>query len=131
LPASAAISIVLAFLGRPLMQWVFMHSRVSEENIEMITNMFQYLQVGLSPYLASMILTRANLALRNYSLIFYSSLANVVLNIGLNVVLYARLGYVGVPLATSLTYVVIFLALYFFSRKDEGKSSSVPDPVMA
>jgi len=131
LPASVVISIVLAFLGRPLMQWVFMHSRVSEENIEMITNMFQYLQVGLSPYLASMILTRANLALRKYSLNFYCSLANVVLNIGLNVVLYARLGYVGVPLATSLTYVVIFLALYFFSRKDEGKFGSVPDPVMA
>lgn len=125
LPASAG----LAFLGVPIIQLIYEHGRFTHEDTLSTAHALAAYAVGLAAYSAVKVFVPLFYALDNTRIPVISSVLSVVLNLVLNLIFLKWIGFLGLPLSTSLTaifnLVFLWIAMRVTLRKHGVKWSGV------
>lgn len=110
----AGLSAVCGLVRRPLCRLLFLHGQMDEAGIASMVAILPWALVGVAPFGALLVLSRAHVAQQNSRIMPQMGLLNSTLNAGLNVLLVHVMGLSGIALSTSLTYAVV--ALVFWVR---------------
>lgn len=109
-----AVSVALYLVRAPLLRAVFLRGAMDEGGVAQMVAIFPYHLVGIAPFGALLVLTRAHVALQNSRIMFSMGVLNAASNVVFNVVLVRAMGLAGIALATSLVQAAV--ALVFFVR---------------
>ncbi|MCM0607138.1 MAG: murein biosynthesis integral membrane protein MurJ [Xanthomonadaceae bacterium] len=112
LPAAAG----LAFLGVPIIQLIFEHGKFTHEDTLSTAHALAAYAVGLAAYSSVKVFVPLFYALDNTRIPVISSVLSVVLNLILNLVFLKWIGFLGLPLSTSLT-AIFNLAFLWIAMK--------------
>lgn len=109
-----AASTLLYLVRVPLLRAVFLRGAMDEGGVAQMVAIFPYHLVGIAPFGALLVLTRAHVALQNSRIMFSMGVLNASANVVFNLVLVGAMGLSGIALATSLVQLAV--ALVFFVR---------------
>jgi putative peptidoglycan lipid II flippase len=116
LPASA----FLLVLAEPVVRLVFQRGEFNAESTSLTADALLFFSIGLAFNGASLLVIRAFFGLQRPWLPTKVAALGVLLNAGLNAILYQPLGTGGIPLATSITSIVTFLVLVWMLEREIG-----------
>lgn len=128
----AAACALLYALREPLVRLVFLRGAMDPEGVAQIVELLPYYLVGIVPFGALLVLSRAHVALHNSAILLSMAVLNVALNVTFNLVLMRFLGLRGIALSTSCVSLVI--AVVFFVRLEArlrhlgGQPAAPPAP---
>lgn len=110
-----AIACLLLYAVRtPLFRFVFLRGEMDEGGVERMIRIFPYHLVGLVPFGALLILSRAHVALQNSSIMLGMGVLNAGCNVVFNLLLLRVMGLEGIALATSAVQAAV--AVVFWVR---------------
>ncbi len=112
-----AAAIVLYAIRHWLLQLVFLHGKMSFEDVQKITDVFPYFLLGVAPFGALLVLARAHVALENNRILFAMGVLNATSNAIFNVFLVRTMGLRGLALSTSLVQTVIAIVFFILFEK--------------
>jgi putative peptidoglycan lipid II flippase len=115
-PASA----LLLVLAEPIVRLVYQHGEFDAASTDATAEALFYFTLGLCFNGASLLLIRAFFSLQRPWLPTKVALLGVVLNAALDAALYGPLGVGGIPLSTSITSFVTFVALVWLLGREIG-----------
>ena len=107
----------LAILGRPIVSLIFEHGKFTAFDTVQTGNALAAYAVGLAGYAAVKVLSPAFYALADARTPMLISLGSIAVNYGMNSLLVARFGHVGLAASTSAVALVNFLLLALFMRR--------------
>jgi putative peptidoglycan lipid II flippase len=116
LPASA----FLLVLSGPVVRLVFQYGEFDAQSTAMTSEALFFFALGLAFNGASLLVIRALFSLQRPWLPTKIALLGVVLNLGLDLLLYRPMGVGGIPLATSTVSLVTFLMLLRALTREVG-----------
>lgn len=105
---------VLWAVRRPLLRFVFLRGQMTAAGVERMVELLPYHLVGLAPFGALLVLTRAHVALKNSTIMLSMGVFNAACNAVFNVVLLRFLGLEGIALSTSCVQAAV--AVVFWVR---------------
>ncbi|MBV9947334.1 MAG: hypothetical protein JOZ69_10835 [Myxococcales bacterium] len=122
-----ALASVLAILGAasaamwcaraPILRLLFAHGSMDPAGVERIARVLPYHLLGVAPFGALLVLSRAHVALQNSGIMLSMGALNAALNALLDVSLLPLLGLEGLALSTSCTHALV--AAVFFLRLEQ------------
>jgi putative peptidoglycan lipid II flippase len=107
----------LAILGRPIVSLIFEHGKFTAFDTVQSANALAAYSLGLAGYAAVKVLSPAFYALGDARTPMLISLGSILVNYGMNSLLVARFGHVGLAASTSTVALVNFLLLAVFMRR--------------
>jgi len=113
-----AASLLMLALRGPLLRLAFLHGHMDRAGVEQMVRLLPYHLLGLAPFGALLVLSRAHVALKNSNIMFSMGVLNAGLNIALNSILVRWMGLEGIALATSIVHLIV--AVVFFLRLEPG-----------
>jgi putative peptidoglycan lipid II flippase len=113
-----AIGLLLIALRGPILRLAFLRGEMDAAGVARMAKLFPYHVLGLAPFGALLILSRAHVALKNSSIMFSMGALNAGLNVIFNLVLVRFMGLEGIALSTSLVHMIV--AGVFFWRLEPG-----------
>jgi putative peptidoglycan lipid II flippase len=113
-----AVGLAMLALRGPILRLAFLRGAMDPAGVERMIGLLPYHLLGLAPFGALLVLTRAHIALKNSSIMFSMGVLNAAMNLVLDFVLVRFMGLEGVALATSLVHAVV--AIVFFARLEPG-----------
>lgn len=116
LPASA----FLLVLGEPAVRLVYQHGDFDAASTALTSKALVYFAIGLAFNGASLLVIRAFFSMQMPVVATKIAAVGVVLNVGLDAVLYRPLGTGGIPLSTSISSVVTFMLLVGLLERELG-----------
>jgi putative peptidoglycan lipid II flippase len=125
----AAASVVLGVTGDALLPLLFAHGSMDAAGVARIAHILPYHLVGVAPFGALLVLSRAHVAAQNSRLMLAIGVLNAVLNAALDLLFLPFLGVEGVALATSCTHAVV--AFVFFIRFEARLDAVAADATAA
>lgn len=108
--ASAAL---LFAIREPLLRLVFLHGEMDLEGVRKMAHILPYHLVGLAPFGALLVLSRAHVALKNSGIMVGMGILNAGCNAAFNVVLVRVLGLEGLALSTSCVQAAVAVVFWF------------------
>jgi putative peptidoglycan lipid II flippase len=115
-PATAFLMV----LSEPVVRLVFEHGAFDARSTELTSSALFFFTIGLAFNGASLLLIRAFFSLQRPWLPTGVAFLGLVLNALLDLAFYGPLGVGGIPLATSISSIVTFLALAELLRREIG-----------
>jgi putative peptidoglycan lipid II flippase len=113
-----AVGLAMLALRGPLLRLAFLRGAMDPAGVERMIALLPYHLLGLAPFGALLVLTRAHIALKNSGIMFSMGLLNAALNLLLDFGLVRMLGLEGIALATSLVHTIV--AIVFYLRLEPG-----------
>ena len=111
------ITMFLVFFSKELITVVFQHGTFNEADTKVVSNSLIFYSLGIIGVGSVGFFTKIFFALKQPKIPMIIAIVAVILNIFLNIVLINPLGYIGLPLATSLTSLVSCILLFSFLRE--------------
>lgn len=108
--ASAAL---LYFIRTPLLRLVFLHGKMDVAGVDRMAALLPYHLVGLAPFGALLVLSRAHVAIKNGGIMIGMGVFNAVSNILFNLILLRVLGLEGLALSTSCVQLAVAIVFWF------------------
>lgn len=112
----AAGALLFAVRG-PLLRFVFLRGEMDEGGVDRMIEVLPYHLVGLAPFGALLILSRAHVALQNSGIMLRMGIMNAGCNIVFNVLLLQFMGLSGIALATSGVQAAVALVFWILFEK--------------
>lgn len=109
---SVTVSIVFAFLSRPLVHLAFGRGEFDLKYLHIVQWTFICYLLGLIPYVAGSMFTKVHLVLKNTRFLMKLAILNCFLNVVLNYILMQFAGVIGIALSTSITVSVVAILLF-------------------
>ncbi len=97
----------------PLLRLVYLHGEMDAEGVRRMANILPYHLVGLAPFGALLVLSRAHVAVKNSRIMVGMGILNAGCNVVFNVVLVRYLGLEGIALSTSLVQAAVAVVFWF------------------
>jgi putative peptidoglycan lipid II flippase len=113
-----AVGLAMLALRGPILRIAFLRGAMDTAGVERMVMLLPYHLLGLAPFGALLVLTRAHIALKNSSIMFSMGVLNAALNLVLDFALVRFLGLEGIALATSLVHTIV--AIVFYVRLEPG-----------
>jgi putative peptidoglycan lipid II flippase len=111
-------SVGLYLVRRPIFELSFLHGRMDVAGVEQMIDIFPYHLMGLVPFGALLVLSRAHIAVKNSAIMIKMGIVNAGANLLLDAALVKPFGLAGIALATSLVHLVI--AVLFWTSLPDG-----------
>ena len=122
-------SILLYALRFPMLRLIFLHGKMDQVGVFTMAQLLPHYLIGLVPFGALLILSRAHTALKNSKIMPQVGLLNVVLNVILNFVGVKVIGLAGIALATScVQWLIAFLFWILLKQRLHTKSIQEAHP---
>jgi putative peptidoglycan lipid II flippase len=122
----AASALLFVFRG-PLLRLVFLHGQMDEAGVGRMASLLPYHLVGLAPFGALLVLSRAHVAIKNGGIMFAMGVVNAVANVVFNLAFLHILGLEGLALSTSCVQLVVAVVFWIqFDRKLEALRKQEP-----
>jgi putative peptidoglycan lipid II flippase len=112
------VGLAMLSLRAPILRIAFLRGAMDAAGVERMVTLLPYHLLGLAPFGALLVLTRAHIALKNSGIMFSMGVLNAALNLVLDFALVRWLGLEGIALATSLVHTIV--AIVFFARLEPG-----------
>ena len=114
---SIPASLGLIMASREIIDALFGYGSFSKEDVTMTANALKYFGYGVPAFALIKILSNFFFARDNTKTPFYLSLFSVVLNISISVIYFKEVGFIIIPIATSIsTWITVFLYLILLSK---------------
>jgi putative peptidoglycan lipid II flippase len=121
--ASLPIVGLLYLLAPWLVELLFHRGAFGAQDVERVALVLRCHAVQIPFYVIAVLTSHVVMALRAGKYMLFTTVVNLSLNIGLNVLFIRWLGLAGIPLATAAVYVVSGLMLYVFVRREISRRS--------
>jgi putative peptidoglycan lipid II flippase len=102
-----ATAAALTAFRLPLCRLLFLHGAMDDAGVARIAAIVPWALLGIAPFGALLLLSRAHVACRNSRIMPGMGILNAACNVVFNVLFVGRLGLSGIALSTSVTYVVV------------------------
>lgn len=113
----AACALLFA-VREPLLRLVFLRGEMDLDGVQRMAHILPYHLVGVAPFGALLVLSRAHVALKNSRIMFKMGVFNAAANAGFNLVLLPVLGLEGLALSTSSVQAAVAVVFWFaFERR--------------
>lgn len=116
--ASGALLWAIAF---PLLRLVFLRGQMDLEGVQRMAHIMPYHLVGLAPFGALLVLSRAHVALKNSRIMVGMGILNAGSNIAFNLVLLPFLGLEGLALSTSSVQAAVAIVFWVLFERRVGE----------
>ena len=113
IPATVALFIA----SKQIVSALFGYGSFSEASVENSALALFYFAFGLPAFALIKVFSSFFFARHDTKIPFYISLVSVLLNIIISVTLFQKIGFIIIPIATSISSWLNAICLYFFSRK--------------
>jgi putative peptidoglycan lipid II flippase len=117
--------VTMAF-SRPVIALLFQRGAFTSMDTDLVSRVQICYAVQIPFYICGMLFVRFLLAVRRTDLLLYGALANLALDIVLNVLLMKFWGVAGIALSTSLVYCFSFLFVAIWSIRILAKGQPLP-----
>jgi len=114
IPATVALFIA----SKPIVSALFGYGSFSETSVENSALALFYFSFGLPAFSLIKVFSSFFFARHNTKTPFYISLISVLLNIFISILFFNKLGFIIIPIATSISSWFNAIALYIFSKKN-------------
>ena len=114
--SSIPITIFLIFFSHELITIVFQRGSFTETDTQIVSNSLIFYSIGIIGVGTVGLFTKIFFSLRKPKIPLFVGIFTVILNILLNITLIKQLGYIGLPLATSLTSLLSGILLFYLLR---------------
>ncbi len=104
---------ILFVIREPLLRLVFLRGQMDLEGVQRMARLMPYHLVGLAPFGALLVLSRAHVALKNSHIMIGMGVLNASCNVVFNLILVRFLGLEGLALATSCVQAAVALVFWF------------------
>jgi len=112
----ASVGLILA--SEEIVNALFGYGTFSKEDVKLTADALKYFGYGVPAFALVKILSNFFFARDNTKTPFYISIVIVVINISISVSLFSTLGFIIIPIATSLaTWVGVFIYIYLLNKK--------------
>lgn len=108
-----AATAVLWVVREPLLRLVYLRGEMDADGVQRMADILPYHLVGLAPFGALLVLSRAHVAVKNSGIMIGMGLLNAGCNTAFNLVLVRYLGLEGIALATSLVQAAVAVVFWF------------------
>ena len=105
------------FLRLPLVQLMYERKNFTYDLSVSTAQFLGLYLIGTLPLILGRVLTRAFLVMEDTWTPFWVGNFRFILNIVLNITFIKLLGYVGIPISTSVTSFIMFIFMYLVLRK--------------
>jgi putative peptidoglycan lipid II flippase len=109
-----ATAAALTAFRLPLCHLLFLHGAMDNAGVAKIADIVPWSLLGIAPFGALLLLSRAHVACRNSRIMPSMGVLNATCNVVFNTLFVGRFGLAGIALSTSVTYVVV--AIVFWLR---------------
>ena len=124
---SIPASLGLIIASREIVDALFGYGSFSKEDVITTANALKYFGYGVPAFALVKILSNFFFARHNTKTPFYLSLFSVVLNISISVIYFKEVGFIIIPIATSVsTWITVFLYLILLSKSNFLFLKSLP-----
>lgn len=111
------ITILLMLFATPLTRLLFQRGAFGATEVAVVSDLIFYLALQIPFYVTNVLIAKIFLVLQTPQVILFGSAINLVVYIAIAYLLSAKLGLIGIAIATSVTYLCSFLVLYFFADR--------------
>lgn len=111
------VSLIVLF-SEQIVKVLLQRGSFTAENTHLVAQVQACFALEIPFYIACILVVRLSSAMQMSKIIMWGSVANMVVNVGLNYVLMQWWGVVGIALSTSCVYLFSFLFLLFFLVKN-------------
>lgn len=111
------VSLIILF-SEQIVKILLQRGSFTAENTHLVAQVQACFALEIPFYIACILVVRLSSAMQMSKIIMWGSVANMVVNVGLNYVLMQWWGVVGIALSTSCVYLFSFLFLLFFLVKN-------------
>lgn len=115
--SSIPITIFLLFFSQELITIIFQRGSFTEADTQIVSNSLFFYSIGIIGVGTVGLFTKIFFSLRKPKIPMFVGILTVILNILLNITLIKLFGYIGLPLASSLTSLFSGVLLFYFLRK--------------
>jgi putative peptidoglycan lipid II flippase len=116
-----ATAAVLTVCRVPFCRLLFLHGAMDDSGVTKIADIVPWSLLGIAPFGALLLLTRAHVACRNSRIMPSMGVLNATCNAAFNALFVGWLGLSGIALSTSVTYVVVAVVFWIrLPRRFEG-----------
>ena len=113
----ASFGLILA--SEEIISSLFGYGSFSKEDVKLTADALKYFGYGVPAFAIVKILSNFFFARDNTKTPFYISLTMVLINIFISVSLFSRLGFIIIPIATSIaTWIGVLIYIYFLNKKN-------------
>ena len=115
LAVPASLGLILA--SQEIVSALFGYGSFTKENVELTANALKYFGYGIPAFALIKILSNFFFARDNTKIPFYLSLFSVILNIAISVIFFKKVGFIIIPIATSIsTWLTVFIYLILLNK---------------
>jgi len=118
---SLTILIILILFSKPLVSLAFVRGKFYPKYSHILQLTFICYLLGLIPYVAGSMFTRAHLCLKNTRFLMKLAFLNCFINAILNYILMQFAGVAGIALSTSVTVIIVAILLFVSSLEKEKR----------
>ena len=111
------ITVLIMLFATPLTRLLFQRGAFGTTEVAVVSELIFYLALQIPFYVTNVLIAKIFLALQMPRVILFGSAINLVVYAAVAYILSARLGLIGIAIATSVTYLCSFLVLYFFANR--------------
>ena len=113
---SFAVTGIFVLLSKPLVYLALGRGEFNPVHLSKVQRVFIYYILGLAPYIAGSMFTRAHLILKRTKFLMILAFLNCFLNVVLNYIFMQFAGVAGIALSTSVTVLIIAGLLFIATR---------------
>jgi putative peptidoglycan lipid II flippase len=115
------ISVIVAFLSKDIVKIIYERGEFGPESTILTSTSLMIYSIGIIGYGIQEILNKSFYAMQDAKTPMKISLFIILLNIILSIIFVKSLGYIGLPLAASITSIInSILLIFFINRKHRG-----------
>jgi putative peptidoglycan lipid II flippase len=116
-----ATAAALTLFRLPLCRLLFLHGAMDDAGVSKIADIVPWSLLGIAPFGALLLLSRAHVACRNSRIMPSMGVLNATCNVVFNALFVARFGLSGIALSTSVTYGIVASVFWIrLSRRFSG-----------
>ena len=115
---SLPATIALLLASEPIVSALFGYGSFDEISVENSSKALFYFALGLPAFSLIKVFSSFYFARHNTKLPFYISLFSVLLNILISIIFFKKVGFIIIPIATTISSWINSIFLFFFLKKD-------------
>lgn len=116
---SGVVVVIIAVFSNQIISFLFEKGNFTSSDTEVVSSIQLILLAYVPFYICSIVIIKFLTSINKNAYMLYASILNLVLNICLNYYFVKLYDVIGIAMATSLVYIINFLALLFFVSRQK------------